>query len=85
MPVYQRIDSFRRVILDREASATGCDEKIDMIVSVTQQAHCLLDREYVIGHNSALIDSPLTVALVGENTGEYVPGFVRYWILERSV
>ena len=76
MSVYQWIDGFGRVVSDREASATGCDQKIDMVFSVAKQTHCLLDRENIVRNYFWVVNSPFTVALVGENLGESIAGFV---------
>ena len=77
MSVYQRSDSLRGVVLDREASATGCYQEVDIVLSVTGQAHRLLNLQNVIGNNLSAFDSPLTIAFVGENIGESIPGLVR--------
>lgn len=85
VPLYQRSNGFRRVILGCKASASSSNDKIYRIYSITPLHKISLDGEHIVWDDLLFFDDPLVAAITGKSISENISCLVGGRITVRCV
>lgn len=80
MPVYERVDSFGRIIFESKSCSSGGYDQVDKVLAVTPLRHRALDIEDAVRHNLGSHNVPLLPATGDERLVEGMISFIGRWI-----
>ena len=70
MSIDERANGFGRPIFHGEPGASGCDDEVDWVLAITPFQDLWLDAGLAVWNNAFMLDSPMPIALLGEDIGK---------------